>query len=151
MNLSLVIPVFNEHDNLPLLFEAIYKTMNELDRAWEVVMVDDGSWDGSLSVLTEYALKDPGHVCVISFRRNFGQTAALAAGIDHARGEIIVLLDSDMQNDPADIPIMLAKLDETYDLVSGCRKVRKDNAITRNLPSSIANRLISLVTGVHLH
>jgi glycosyltransferase involved in cell wall biosynthesis len=151
MNLSLVIPVFNEHDNLPLLFEAIYKTMNELDRAWEVVMVDDGSWDGSLSVLTEYALKDPGHVRVISFRRNFGQTAALAAGIDHARGEIIVLLDSDMQNDPADIPIMLAKLDEGYDLVSGWRKVRKDNAITRNLPSSIANRLISLVTGVHLH
>jgi glycosyltransferase involved in cell wall biosynthesis len=151
MNLSLVIPVFNEQDNLHLLFEAIYKTMRALNRSWEVVLVDDGSRDGSLSVLTEYAEKDPGHVRVISFRRNFGQTAALAAGIDHAQGGIIVLLDSDMQNDPADIPIMLAKLDEGYDLVSGWRKIRKDNALTRNLPSGIANRLISLVTGVHLH
>ncbi len=151
MNLSLVIPVFNEQENLPLLFQAIYKTMNELNRSWEVLLVDDGSRDGSLSVLSEYAEKDPQHVRVISFRRNFGQTAALAAGIDHALGDIIVLLDSDMQNDPADIPIMLAKLDEGYDLVSGWRKVRQDNAITRNLPSGIANRLISLVTGVHLH
>ena len=151
MNLSLVIPVYNEQDNLPLLFAAIYKTMNELQRSWEVVLVDDGSHDGSLSVLTEYAEEDPLHIRVISFRRNFGQTAALAAGIDHAQGEIIVLLDSDMQNDPADIPIMLAKLDEGYDLVSGWRKVRKDNALTRNLPSGIANWLISLVTGVHLH
>jgi len=151
MNLSLVIPVYNEQDNLHLLFEAIYKTMQELKRSWEVVLVDDGSRDGSLSVLSEYAEKDAQHVRVISFRRNFGQTAALAAGIDHAQGEIIVLLDSDMQNDPADIPIMLAKLDEGYDLVSGWRKARQDNALTRNMPSGIANWLISLVTGVHLH
>jgi glycosyltransferase involved in cell wall biosynthesis len=151
MNLSLVIPIYNERENLPILFEAIYKTMNALDQSWEALLVDDGSRDGSLPVLVEYAEKDPSHIRVISFRRNFGQTAALAAGIDHAQGEIIVLMDSDMQNDPADIPIMLAKLDEGYDLVSGWRKDRKDNAITRNLPSGIANRLISLVTGVHLH
>ncbi len=151
MNLSLVTPVYNEQDNLPLLFEAINKVMPTMDRTWEVILVDDGSQDNSLAVLNEYAKKDPAHVRVISFRRNFGQTAAIAAGLDYAQGEIIVLLDADMQNDPADIPMMLAKLDEGYDLVSGWRKSRKDNAITRNFPSMIANRIISRVTGVHLH
>ncbi|MBK7316627.1 MAG: glycosyltransferase family 2 protein [Anaerolineales bacterium] len=151
MNLSLVTPVYNEQDNLPLLFEAINKVMPTMNRTWEVILVDDGSQDNSLAVLNEYAKKDPAHVRVISFRRNFGQTAAIAAGLDYAQGEIIVLLDADMQNDPADIPMMLAKLDEGYDLVSGWRKSRKDNAITRNFPSMIANRIISRVTGVHLH
>ena len=151
MNLSLVIPVYNEQDTLPHLFDAIYQSMNSLDQTWEVILVDDGSRDASLAVLKEYAQKDPGHVRVISFRRNFGQTAAIAAGLDYAQGETIVLLDADMQNDPADIPLMLAKLDEGFDLVSGWRKNRKDNAITRNLPSMIANWLISRVTGVHLH
>ena len=125
--------------------------MNALDQSWEVILVDDGSQDNSLSVLKEYAQKDADHVRVISFRRNFGQTAAIAAGLDYAQGEIIVLLDADMQNDPADIPMMLAKLDEGYDLVSGWRKSRKDNALTRNFPSMIANWIISRVTGVHLH
>ena len=151
MNLSLIIPVYNEQDNLPLLFDAIYKVMNSLDQSWEVILVDDGSQDNSLSVLKEYAQKDADHVRVISFRRNFGQTAAIAAGLDYAQGETIILLDADMQNDPADIPMMLAKLDEGYDLVSGWRKSRKDNALTRNFPSMIANWLISRVTGVHLH
>ena len=151
MNLSLVIPVFNEEGNLPLLFDAIYKTMTPLKDVWEAILVDDGSQDRSLSILEEYARKDPAHVRVISFRRNFGQTAAIAAGLDYAQGETIVLLDADMQNDPADIPMMLAKLDEGYDLVSGWRKTRKDNAITRNFPSMIANSLISRVTGVYLH
>ena len=151
MNLSLVIPVYNEEENLPLLFDAIYNTMNALNQSWEVILVDDGSQDNSLSVLKEYAQKDADHVRVISFRRNFGQTAAIAAGLDYAQGETIVLLDADMQNDPADIPMMLAKLDEGYDLVSGWRKSRKDNALTRNFPSMIANWLISRVTGVHLH
>jgi len=151
MNLSLIIPVYNEQDTLPLLFDAVYKTMNALNQSWEVILVDDGSRDNSLSVLKEYAEKDPRHVRVISFRRNFGQTPAIAAGLDYAQGEIIVLLDADMQNDPADIPMMLAKLDEGYDLVSGWRKYRKDNVITRNLPSMMANWLISRVTGVHLH
>ncbi|MCQ3935878.1 MAG: glycosyltransferase [Chloroflexi bacterium] len=151
MNLSLVIPVYNEQDNLTLLFEAIYKTMNSLGKIWEVILVDDGSRDNSLSILQEYAAKDPDHVRVISFRRNFGQTAAIAAGLDYSKGEIIILLDADMQNDPADIPMLLTKLDEGYDLVSGWRKNRKDNAVTRNFPSMIANWLISRVTGVHLH
>jgi len=151
MNLSLVTPVYNEQDNLPLLFDAIYKTMHTLDRAWELILVDDGSRDNSLSILKEYAEKDPEHIRVISFRRNFGQTAAIAAGLDYSQGEIIVLIDADMQNDPADIPMMLAKLDEGYDLVSGWRRQRKDNAVTRNFPSMLANWLISRVTGVHLH
>jgi glycosyltransferase involved in cell wall biosynthesis len=151
MNLSLVIPVYNEEGNLPLLFDAIYKTMNTLTRSWEAILVDDGSRDKSLSILQEHARNDPGHIRVISFRRNFGQTAAIAAGLDYAQGETIVLLDADMQNDPADIPMMLAKLDEGFDLVSGWRKTRKDNAITRNFPSMIANWIISRVTGVYLH
>jgi len=151
MNLSLIIPVYNEQDNLPLLFDAIYNTMTALNRSWEAILVDDGSHDNSLSVLIEYAKKDSHHIRVISFRRNFGQTAAIAAGLDYAQGEIIVLLDGDMQNDPADIPMMLTKLDEGYDLVSGWRKSRKDNALTRNFPSMIANWIISSVTGVHLH
>ena len=151
MNLSLVIPVYNEQENLPFLFEAIQKTMTEVNQSWEAILVDDGSRDKSLSVLRQYAEKDPKHVRVISFRRNFGQTAAIAAGLDYAQGEIIILLDADMQNDPADIPMMLAKLNEGYDLVSGWRKVRMDNAVTRNFPSMLANWLISRVTGVHLH
>jgi glycosyltransferase involved in cell wall biosynthesis len=151
MNLSLIIPVFNEQDNLPLLFDAVYKTMSIVNRPWEMVLVDDGSRDKSLSILQEYAQKDPEHVRVISFRRNFGQTAAIAAGIDYSGGDTIVLLDADMQNDPADIPMLLEKLDEGYDLVSGWRIDRKDNAVTRNFPSMIANGIISRVTGVRLH
>ncbi|WKZ36525.1 MAG: glycosyltransferase family 2 protein [Anaerolineales bacterium] len=151
MNLSLITPVFNEAENLPLLFDAVYKTMNELQQSWEAIFVDDGSTDNSLSILKEYAEKDPQHIRVISFRRNFGQTAAIAAGIDYVQGDIIILFDADLQNDPADIPLMLAKLDEGYDLVSGWRKQRKDNAVTRNFPSMLANWLISRVTGVHLH
>jgi glycosyltransferase involved in cell wall biosynthesis len=151
MNLSLIIPVYNEQDNLPMLFEAIDQTMNSLGKTWEVIFVDDGSRDKSLSVLQAQAEKDPEHVRVISFRRNFGQTAAIAAGLDYSQGDIIVLLDADMQNDPADIPMLLAKLDEGYDLVSGWRKQRKDNAVTRNFPSMLANKLISRVTGVELH
>ena len=151
MDLSLVIPVYNEEKNLPHLFEAIYTVLPPMNKSWEVILVNDGSRDRSLDVLREYAVKDPEHVRVVAFRRNFGQTAAIAAGIDYASGETIVLLDADLQNDPADIPMLLAKLDEGYDLVSGWRKDRKDNAITRNLPSHAANWLISQVTGVHLH
>ncbi|MCE9646972.1 MAG: glycosyltransferase family 2 protein [Chloroflexi bacterium] len=151
MKLSLVIPVYNEQDNIPLLLDAIKPIMKTINQSWEAIFVDDGSRDNSLSVLREHAERDRKHLRVISFRRNFGQTAAIAAGIDHAIGETIVLLDADMQNDPADIPMLLAKLDEGYDLVSGWRKERKDNAITRTLPSVLANGLISWVTGVHLH
>jgi glycosyltransferase involved in cell wall biosynthesis len=149
--LSLVIPIYNEEENLPLLMEAINAALNPLQRSWEVVFVDDGSSDNSLTVLRSFAQYQPECVRVISFRRNFGQTAAIAAGIDHSQGDIIVLLDADMQNDPADIPLLLAKLDEGYDLVSGWRKDRKDNRLTRTIPSNLANGLISRVTGVHLH
>jgi glycosyltransferase involved in cell wall biosynthesis len=149
--LSLVVPVYNEDENLSLLFDAICKVLEPLARPWEVIFVDDGSRDGSASALESLFKRDPFHVRVIEFRRNFGQTAAIAAGIDHARGDVIILLDADLQNDPADIPMLLAKLDEGYDLVSGWRKNRKDNALTRNLPSQLANGLISLVTGVRLH
>jgi len=149
--LSLVVPVYNEKDNLPLLMDAILAALKPLKREWEVVFVDDGSKDGSLEVLEGLAKEYPDHVRVVVFRRNFGQTAAIAAGIDHSEGDTIILLDADLQNDPADIPMLLAKLDEGYDLVSGWRKDRKDNRLTRTIPSNIANGLISRVTGVHLH
>ena len=151
MNLSLVIPVYNEEQNLRLLFDDICTALAPLRKTWEVIFVDDGSTDGSLATLRQLAIDDPEHVRVVVFRRNFGQTAAITAGIDYSRGDIIVLLDADLQNDPADIPMLLRKLDEGYDVVSGWRKSRKDNAITRNLPSHVANALISAVTGVHLH
>lgn len=150
-NLSLIIPVYNEEENLRLLLDAIHEALDPLPRTWEVVFVDDGSVDSSLRVLAELAEQDSEHVRVVSFRRNFGQTAAIVAGLDYAKGEIIVLLDADLQNDPADIPMMLNKLDEGYDLVSGWRKRRKDSYLTRTLPSNLANWLISRVTRVPLH
>ena len=149
--LSLIIPVYNEEANLPLLYDSIKKTLEPLQPNWEVIFVDDGSNDRSLDVLKLIVEKDPGHARAVAFRRNFGQTAAITAGIDHAQGDTIVLLDADMQNDPGDIPMLLAKLDEGYDLVSGWRKNRKDNRLTRTIPSNLANGLISWVTGVHLH
>jgi glycosyltransferase involved in cell wall biosynthesis len=150
-NLSLIIPVYNEAENLPILYECIQDTLKPIQSIWEVIFVDDGSTDHSFDVLKSLVEKDPEHIRVVSFRRNFGQTAAITAGIDNAQGEIVVLLDADLQNDPADIPMLLAKLDEGYDLVSGWRKDRKDNRLTRTIPSNIANGLISWVTGVYLH
>ena len=147
--LSLVIPVYNEEENLPILFDEISKAMKPLKESSEAIFVDDGSRDKSLEVLRGLAKKDQ-HVRVIVFRRNFGQTAAISAGIDHAKGNVVILLDADLQNDPADIPMLLSKLNEGYDVVSGWRKDRKDD-ITRTLPSVAANGLISWVTGVHLH
>lgn len=149
--LSLVVPVFNEEGNLHLLFNTIHQALEEMPHTWELILVDDGSIDGSPRILEDLAGKDQEHVRVLIFRRNFGQTAAIAAGIDYARGDVIVLLDADMQNDPADIPMMISKLEEGYDVVSGWRKQRKDAFLTRILPSNIANGLISWVTGVRLH
>lgn len=151
MKLSLIVPVYNEKENLTLLMDAICTALEFVNHEWEVIYVDDGSKDGSLDVLESLAQTHPDHVRVVVFRRNFGQTAAIAAGIDYSHGDTIVLLDADLQNDPADIPMLLAKLDEGYDLVSGWRKDRKDNALTRTIPSNLANGLISWVTGVHLH
>src|ERR1051325_9001787 len=151
MNLSLIIPVFNEEKNLSLLHDSIQQALGPIKGSWEVIFVDEGSRGHICEVLSSLVQKDPEHIRVLSFRRNFGQTAAIAAGIDYACGEIIVLLDADMQNDPADIPMLLAKLDEGYELVSGWRKDRKDNRLTRTIPSNLANGLISWRTGVHLH
>jgi len=151
MDLSVVVPIYNEVDSLPLLHQAICTALQDIKRSWEVIYVDDGSRDGSIKLLEQLAVQDAEHVVVVEFRRNFGQTTAIAAGIDHARGDVIVFLDADLQNDPADIPMLLEKLDEGYDVVSGWRKDREDNALTRNLPSHMANWLISTVTGVHLH
>src|SRR5512143_3236387 len=111
-SVSVIIPVYNEAESLPLLQNALHQALDTLDFPWEVVYVDDGSSDQSLPILLEIAYADPDHVCVVQLRRNFGQTAAIAAGIDHAQGEILVLMDADMQNDPADIPMMLEKIQE---------------------------------------
>lgn len=150
MDLSIVVPVYNECENLPLLYRAIYDAVSPLGLEWEVTYVDDGSRDNSLEVLEGLAAADPLHTRVVALRRNFGQTAAIAAGIDHSDGEVIVLMDADLQNDPIDIPMMLEKIRDGYDVVSGWRKKRQDN-FSRRLPSQIANRLISWATGVHLH
>jgi len=151
MEVSIVVPVFNEALSLPILQEKITEAMEDFGREWEVIYVDDGSSDESFKVLEQLAATDTNHIRVLSFRRNFGQTTAIAAGIDHSIGKVIVMIDADMQNDPGDIPLLLNKLDEGYDLVSGWRKSRRDTFITRTLPSKIANGLISYVTGVKLH
>jgi glycosyltransferase involved in cell wall biosynthesis len=151
MDLSIVVPVYNEEENIPLLYQAITAAVNPLGLEWEVVLVDDGSRDGSPAALQRLAADDLQHVRVIELRRNFGQTAAIAAGIDYSCGEVVVLIDADRQNDPADIPRMLEQIKAGYDVVSGWRIKRKDNFATRTLPSRLANGLISSVTGVRLH
>ena len=148
-SVSVVVPVYNEVDNLRSLHQALTEALD--GRAYSLVFVDDGSSDGSLSVLSEMGAEDSGHVRLVELRRNFGQTAAIAAGIDHSDGEIIVLIDADMQNDPADIPNMLEKIEQGYDVVSGWRVKRQDRLLTRLIPSRAANWLISRVTGVKLH
>ena len=134
---SIVVPLLNEQDNLRTLYEQLTRTLAD-KYDYEIVFVDDGSTDNSFAVLAELQKADP-MVRVIRFRKNFGQTAALSAGFAHAQGRVIVAIDADLQNDPADIPGMIAKLDEGFDVVSGWRKKRHDNAVTRLLPSIIAN------------
>ncbi|MBQ3059251.1 MAG: glycosyltransferase family 2 protein [Desulfovibrio sp.] len=146
---SLIIPVYNERESLPLLLEKLCRLREKLPDM-EAVFVDDGSRDGSTDLLRD-AAREHDFVKLLRLARNTGQTAAIQAGIDHATGDVLVFLDSDLQNDPDDIPALLSRLDEGYDVVSGWRKDRKDNAIKRNLPSRIANWVISRVSGVHLH
>jgi glycosyltransferase involved in cell wall biosynthesis len=148
--ISVTVPICNEAGNIAPLYERIRAALEKIGQPWELILVNDGSNDGSDALLDEIAAKDSA-VKVIHFRRNFGQTAAMMAGFEHARGDVIIPMDGDLQNDPADIPLMLAKLEEGYDVCSGWRKDRKDNAIKRNLPSILANQLISLVSGVRLH
>jgi glycosyltransferase involved in cell wall biosynthesis len=149
-DLSVVMPVFNEVESLDKLIESIAQTLRQQPFSYEIICVDDGSQDGSTELLRQLARKRTDLQAVI-LRRNYGQTAAMAAGFHHAKGRAIVTLDSDLQNDPADIPHLLAKLEEGYDLVSGWRKHRQDDALTRLLPSKLANWLIGRVTGVKLH
>jgi len=151
MKVSIIVPVYNEEESIGLLYKAVEKSLKTLGTPWELILVDDGSQDNSLDKIRGIVKEHPNHVSAVVLRRNFGQTAAIAAGIDHSEGEIIVLLDADLQNDPADIPIMVEKLAEGYDLVSGWRFHRQDKFLTRTLPSHIANSLISIVTGVKLH
>jgi glycosyltransferase involved in cell wall biosynthesis len=148
-HISVVAPLFNEQDNIGPLY---FQTKQALDGkySYEIIFVDDGSNDNSFNELAKWQ-KDDNNVRVIRFRKNFGQTAALSAGFTHAQGKIIVAIDADLQNDPADIPAMVAKLDEGYDVVSGWRKKRHDSALTRLLPSKMANWLIAKITGVKLH
>jgi len=148
--ISVFLPVFNEEPNLRPLHEKLDNSLAELGRSAEIIYVDDGSSDGSLGVLREIAARDD-RVRVIALRRNYGQTPAMAAGIDAARGQVLIPMDADLQNDPADIARLLEKIDEGFDVVSGWRKNRKDPLITRKIPSQIANWLISKIGGVPLH
>jgi dolichol-phosphate mannosyltransferase len=147
--ISLIIPVYNEERSLPLLFERLRTALGNIDH--EVILVNDGSRDGSFDVLRSQCAKDLRYKAV-DFRRNFGQTAAINAGIQHAKGDVLVLMDSDLENDPADIPKLLAKLDEGFDVVSGWRRDRwQGQFLTRKFPSLLANKLISKISGVQLH
>jgi glycosyltransferase involved in cell wall biosynthesis len=148
--LSIVIPIRNEAPSLVELHRELTETLGKWGRSYEVIAIDDGSDDGSFEILGQVQAADP-HLRVIRFRRNFGQTAAFAAGFDHARGRYIVTFDGDLQNDPKDIPAMVEELERGYDIVCGWRKDRKDAFVSRRLPSMVANRLISTATGVRLH
>ncbi|MBI4842742.1 MAG: glycosyltransferase family 2 protein [Nitrospirae bacterium] len=149
MFVSIVVPLYNEEESLPHLYASLKSAMDSCGASYEILFIDDGSSDNTLRLINQFAASDS-KVRPLSFRRNFGQTAAFAAGFDHAKGDVIATIDGDLQNDPADIP-KLASLIGEYDIVSGWRKNRKDKFISRRLPSMIANRLISWVTGVKLH
>lgn len=150
VELSVIVPVYNEVESIPPLVKTLYDTLSTINRSYEIVLVDDGSTDGSWPCLLDLARTVP-HLRLIRFRRNFGQTAAMSAGFRESHGDIVITIDADLQNDPADIPLLLAKMDEGYDVVSGWRKHRRDPFINRRLPSIFANALISKITGVRLH
>jgi glycosyltransferase involved in cell wall biosynthesis len=147
---SVLIPIYNEEENLRPLSERLITVLKKTGRSYEVIFVDDGSSDGSLEILLDIIKRNP-NIKVVSFSRNFGQTAALSAGIDFSKGDILIPMDGDLQNDPEDILPLLQKIEEGYDVVSGWRKDRKDPFLTRRLPSVIANKIISWIGGVHLH
>ncbi len=150
MNLSVIIPILNEEENIDTLYQELIPVLRMLGHQFEIIFIDDGSSDQSFNILKKIQQKDR-RVAVISFRRNFGQTAALSAGFDYASGDVIITLDADLQNDPKDIPQLLKKLEEGFDLVNGWRFHRKDKFLTRRLPSKIANKIISITTNVKLH
>lgn len=150
IELSLVIPVFDEEENLPKLHAEIVEHVGGMGVPWEVIYVDDRSLDRSFEVLLELRQQDP-HVRIVRFRRNFGQTPAMGAGFEHSRGRIVVTLDADLQNDPKDIPALVSKIDEGFDIVVGWRKNRQDGLMLRKVPSKIANRLIARISGSTVH
>lgn len=150
MDVSIIIPFLNESPNLKPLCEELKAALDGMDKTYEVLFIDDGSTDDGVAVLEAYRNEMP-QIKVVSFRRNFGQTAAMVAGLDYSEGEIVVTLDADRQNDPADIPAMIAKIEEGYDMACGWRHDRQDTYISRKLPSMLANRLISTITDVNLH
>ena len=150
MLLSVVIPLLNEEENIPYLYDELNEVMATIDADYELIFIDDGSTDKSPLLLKELHDKDD-HVVVVNFRKNFGQTAAMAAGFDYAKGDVIITMDADLQNDPHDIPLLLEKINEGNDVVTGWRYDRKDAFINRRLPSIIANKIISKTTGVNLH
>jgi len=151
VDISITVPIYNERDNIEPLVARVLSVMREYGRSFELILVDDGSSDDSRSIYAPLSEREP-ELKVVRFRRNYGQTAAMAAGFDLARGDVIVSLDGDLQNPPEEIPAIIQKLeDEELDLVSGWRKNRQDRAISRKLPSFFANRIISRITGVKLH
>lgn len=150
LDISVVVPLYNEEESIPLLYEKLTTSLDEYGRPYEMIIVDDGSTDTSFTLLRNLAREDA-RLRIIRFRRNFGQTAAFSAGFDHARGEVVITIDADLQNDPYDIPKLMERVDAGYDIVSGWRKDRQDRFLDRKLPSIIANRLISNVTDVRLH
>jgi glycosyltransferase involved in cell wall biosynthesis len=150
LQLSVVIPLLNEEENIPLLYDELKEVLDSIGEKYEIIFIDDGSSDKSLLLLRELQNTDSS-VVVVSFRKNFGQTAAMAAGFDYARGEIIITMDADLQNDPHDIPQLLEQIQAGNDVVTGWRFDRKDAFINRRLPSIIANKIISKTTGVNLH
>lgn len=149
-SISIVVPLFNEEQNIRLLHDTVTKAMKDAGIVYELICVNDGSSDGTGDLLAELANEDV-RVKVINFRRNYGQTAAMMAGFDHANYDVVVPMDGDLQNDPSDIPMLLNELEKGFSLVSGWRKNRKDAPLKRNLPSYVANWLISKISGVHLH
>lgn len=148
--LSIVVPLYNEAENLGELYREIKASCEKLSKTYEIIFVDDGSQDQSCEILRDINKKDE-KVKIIRLRKNFGQTSALSAGFDYAKGDVVISLDADLQNDPEDFHVLLEKIEEGYDIVSGWRQQRKDNFLTRRFPSLIANWLISLITGVKLH
>ncbi len=150
MKISVVIPIYNEEENLSLLYDELTEVMRSLGRPYEILFVDDGSKDSSLAILKSLQEADS-KVVVVQFRRNFGQTAAMSAGFDFSSGDVIITMDGDLQNDPTDIPRFLEKIEEGFDVVTGWRHKRKDKFISRRLPSIMANKIISWTTGVALH
>ena len=150
VDLSVVIPIYNERESMGKLYENLNEALSKMNLKYEVLLIDDGSIDGTFNELLKIHRKNK-LFKIIRFRKNFGQTSAISAGFNYAEGEVVITLDADLQNDPRDIPVLLNKMNEGYDIVSGWRKNRKDRAVTRRFPSIVANKIISKLTGVRLH